>query len=82
MSKIRSSIWFVQILNAGVGLVACGVSADVGEGIERAREVQRSGAALRTLDSWVELSQVRPNSFFGPIGLFWNSLHHLSVGLT
>lgn len=53
----RSAVADALVLNAGVGLVACGVAKDVGEGIARAQEVQRSGRAGRTLEAWVDLSQ-------------------------
>ncbi|GBG85577.1 hypothetical protein CBR_g40215 [Chara braunii] len=45
------------IVNAGVGLVACGVAKDVGEGVARASEVHQSGKALQVLNAWVKLSQ-------------------------
>lgn len=44
-------------LNAGFALAACGEASTPQEGVAMAREVQRSGKALKTLDSWVALSQ-------------------------
>jgi len=52
-----SSIAF-QILNAGAGLMACGVVEDLGAGVALAREVHRSGKANVVLDAWIDLSQV------------------------
>ncbi|KAG0587746.1 hypothetical protein KC19_2G188500 [Ceratodon purpureus] len=45
------------ILNAGAGLMACGLVKDLGEGVSLAREVQRSGKANTVLDDWIKLSQ-------------------------
>jgi anthranilate phosphoribosyltransferase len=45
------------ILNAGAGLMACGLVQDLGEGVSLARDVQRSGKATTVLDNWVKLSQ-------------------------
>lgn len=50
--------WHLQILNAGAGLMACGIVEDLGAGIALARETQRSGRANALLDSWIYLSQV------------------------
>lgn len=49
----------LQILNAGAGLMACGLVSDLGAGVALAREVQRSGKANAVLDNWILLSQVR-----------------------
>lgn len=49
----------LQILNAGAGLMACGLVSDLGAGVALAREVQRSGKANTVLDNWILLSQVR-----------------------
>lgn len=38
--------------------MACGVAADVKEGVAMAQEVQRSGKAAETLEKWIQLSQV------------------------
>lgn len=45
------------ILNAGAGLMACGLVSDLGAGVALAREVQRSGKANTVLDNWILLSQ-------------------------
>lgn len=45
------------ILNAGAGLMACGLVQDLGEGVALARDVQRSGKANTLLDDWITLSQ-------------------------
>ncbi|XP_024516100.1 anthranilate phosphoribosyltransferase, chloroplastic [Selaginella moellendorffii] len=45
------------ILNAGAGLVACGVADDLKSGVEMAQAAQQSGQALKVLDSWIHLSQ-------------------------
>lgn len=53
----RSAVADALVLNAGVGLAACGVAADVMEGIARAQEAQRAGRAAHTLEAWAALSQ-------------------------
>ncbi len=45
------------ILNAGYALAAAQVAASPADGVALAREVQRRGDALRTLDRWVAVSQ-------------------------
>ncbi|MEW5303560.1 MAG: hypothetical protein WDW36_006240 [Sanguina aurantia] len=45
------------VLNAAYALAACSVASSPAEGVAMAREVQRSGAALTTLDSWAALTQ-------------------------
>ena len=55
----------VQVLNAGAGLMACGVASSVAEGVAMAQEAQRSGRALKVLDDWVALSQVTPQGASG-----------------
>lgn len=52
-------LYTLQILNAGAGLMACGLVKDLGEGVSLARDVQRSGKANTVLDDWIKLSQVR-----------------------
>ena len=47
----------IVLLNAGAALLAAGVVADVGQGIELARATIDSGAALAKLDALVEISQ-------------------------
>lgn len=44
------------VLNAGYALAACEVAGSPVEGIEMAREAQRSGAAGVTLQKWVDAS--------------------------
>jgi anthranilate phosphoribosyltransferase len=44
-------------LNAAAALVAAGAASDLRAGLERAREVMRSGAALRALERFVATSQ-------------------------
>jgi anthranilate phosphoribosyltransferase len=51
----------IVALNAAAALVAAGVSADIPAGLAKAREVMRSGAALRTLDLFVVTSQELAN---------------------
>ena len=47
----------IVLLNAGAALLAAGVVADVGPGIELARATIDSGAALAKLDALVEITQ-------------------------
>lgn len=44
------------VLNAGYALAACEVAGSAMEGIEMAKEAQRSGAAGVTLQKWVDAS--------------------------
>ena len=43
-------------LNAGVALGVAGVAGSYTEGVAMAKEMQRSGKALATLDAWAKLS--------------------------
>ncbi|CAM6119746.1 unnamed protein product [Calypogeia fissa] len=45
------------ILNAGAGLMACGITNTLQDGVALAREVQRSGKAHDLLESWITLSK-------------------------
>jgi len=47
----------VTALNAGAALHVAGLAKDLREGLERAREVQRTGDALRVLERYSESSQ-------------------------
>ena len=47
----------IVLLNAGAALLAAGVVADVGQGIELARATIDSGAALAKLETLVEITQ-------------------------
>ncbi len=47
----------IVTLNAGTALYAAGIAADIGDGIERARDVLASGAARRKLDQFVATTQ-------------------------
>ena len=44
-------------MNAGVALYTLGVVNDIAAGIEKAREVIASGAALRKMNEYVECTQ-------------------------
>ncbi|MCG6949387.1 MAG: anthranilate phosphoribosyltransferase [Acidobacteria bacterium] len=44
-------------LNAGAALYVAGEASDLESGFRRARDVQRSGAALETLENWVRRSR-------------------------
>ncbi|MEM7755325.1 MAG: anthranilate phosphoribosyltransferase [Planctomycetota bacterium] len=46
----------VVLLNAGAALVVAGATGSIGDGIERARAAVESGAAVRTLESLVRVS--------------------------
>ncbi|KAL3699292.1 hypothetical protein R1sor_017314 [Riccia sorocarpa] len=60
----RGPIADALILNAGAGLMACGFTKNLGDGVTLAREVQRSGKANHTLDAWISLSQKLKDSSF------------------
>ena len=45
------------LMNAGVALYTLGVVNDIAAGIEKAREVIASGAALRKMNEYVECTQ-------------------------
>jgi anthranilate phosphoribosyltransferase len=47
----------LAVLNAGAAIYAAGASASIPEGVERAQEAIDSGAAARTLDAYIELTQ-------------------------
>jgi anthranilate phosphoribosyltransferase len=45
-------------LNAGTALYAAGVASSIEDGLKRAREAINSGAALRKIDQFVEVTQI------------------------
>jgi anthranilate phosphoribosyltransferase len=47
----------IVALNAGTALYAAGVSASIGDGLQKAREMLASGAARRKLDQFVQATQ-------------------------
>lgn len=53
----RGAVADALILNAGYALAACEFVGSAEEGIDLAREAQRSGAAAATLRRWAECSQ-------------------------
>ncbi|KAL3150760.1 hypothetical protein ABBQ32_000534 [Trebouxia sp. C0010 RCD-2024] len=53
----RGAVADCLCLNAGVALAACQVAPTAQDGIKMAQEVQRSGKAGDTLQSWIDVSQ-------------------------
>jgi anthranilate phosphoribosyltransferase len=52
----------IVALNAGAGLVACEVAADLGDGVRQAVAVLESGKALEKLEQWIHFSQWQTTS--------------------
>ena len=44
-------------LNAGAGLYVMGMASSIKEGLDKAREVLKSGECLQTLEKWAKTTQ-------------------------
>eukprot|EP00177_Eucheuma_denticulatum_P006335 GFKZ01011548.1.p2 GENE.GFKZ01011548.1~~GFKZ01011548.1.p2 ORF type:complete len:380 (+),score=55.68 GFKZ01011548.1:97-1140(+) len=55
--QLQGPITDAIALNAGAGCYVYGLDGTIGDGVERARDVIRSGKAVEKLDEWVEITQ-------------------------
>lgn len=55
--ELQGPITDAIALNAGAGCYVYGLDATIGDGVERARQVLKSGKALEKLDEWAKVSQ-------------------------